>query len=267
MFGYQNLLLHAKHADPEKKRKRRRKRGKKEVSTTAVECSTDKANKKPTTKTGKKNKTKMTGTKDSSTGQPTLKPGGMDTTQPGCSKSQVKKTSAVETTPHSGSKLKPSGTDTKNTKSQVVKPSGASTTPQIKGNSPELKPGSTDTTRRGNNQSTREMRRNRPTWHNYSIVSSLTPLSFVGSKANDITICPWISGEAFAAVYTWLYSSKTEAISKGVARVAAWGTRDQLPVGIEITACLCEALLMEVKHNASNSYQVMSFGYSIAITR
>ena len=98
-------------------------------------------------------------------------------------------------------------------------------------------------------------------------LQGLSPHSFVRSRANDIPSPPWVSGEEFTAVYTWLYSYKTELMSKGVARVAAWSTRCKLPVGIDLTAHLCEAILMEMKYNAGNSYQALSFGYSVAITR
>ena len=100
-----------------------------------------------------------------------------------------------------------------------------------------------------------------------SKLETIAPHSFVRSRLNDIRDSPWLSKEEFAAVYTWLYSNRTELMSKGVARVAAWSTRGQLPVGIDITAHLCEAFLMEMKYNAGNSYRAVSFGFSVAITR
>ena len=100
-----------------------------------------------------------------------------------------------------------------------------------------------------------------------SKLETIAPHSFVRSRANDVRDSPWLSKEEFAAVYTWLYSNRTELMSKGVARVAAWSTRGQLPVGIDITAHLCEAFLMEMKYNAGNSYRAVSFGFSVAITR
>lgn len=99
------------------------------------------------------------------------------------------------------------------------------------------------------------------------VLQTISPHSFVRSRVNDIKNAPWIGKEEFGAVYTWLYSNKTELMSKGVARVAAWNTRGKVPVGIDITAHLCEAFLMEIKHNAGNSYQAVSFGFSVAITR
>ena len=104
-------------------------------------------------------------------------------------------------------------------------------------------------------------------WRKQRVLETVSPHSFVRSRANDIRDSPWLSKEEFAAVYTWLYSNKTELMSKGVARVAAWSTRGKLPVGIDITAHLCEAFLMEMKHSAGNSYQAVSFGFSVAITR
>ena len=98
-------------------------------------------------------------------------------------------------------------------------------------------------------------------------LKEVTPHSFVVSKVNNVSSSPWISAEEFLAVYNWLYSSKTESIRKGVARVAAWNTRGTVPIGIEVTACLCEAVLMESKHNAGNCFQTISFGYSMAIAR
>lgn len=94
-----------------------------------------------------------------------------------------------------------------------------------------------------------------------------SPHSFVRSRANHYKTPPWLSSDEFTAVYSWLYSNKTELMRKGVARVAAWSARCKLPIGIDITAHLCEAFLMEMKYNAGNSYQTLSFGYSIAITR
>ena len=101
----------------------------------------------------------------------------------------------------------------------------------------------------------------------HQILETVSPHNFVRSKANDIRDAPWLNKDGFAAVYTWLYSNKAELISKGVARVAAWSTRGKLPVGIDITAHLCEAFLMEMKYNVGNSYQAVSFGFSVAITR
>ena len=98
-------------------------------------------------------------------------------------------------------------------------------------------------------------------------LGTLSPHSFVQSKANDIRNSPWLSKEEFAVLYMWLYSNKTELMSKGVARVAALSTRGNLPIGIDITAHLCEAFLMEMKYNAGNYYQAVSFGFSVAITR
>lgn len=100
-----------------------------------------------------------------------------------------------------------------------------------------------------------------------AIIKTISPHSFVRSKVNDIKDCPWLNKEEFAAVYTWLYSNKTELMSKGVGRVAAWSTRGRVPVGIDITAHLCEAFLMAMKYNAGDSYQAVSFGFSVAITR
>jgi DNA-binding transcriptional regulator YiaG len=100
-----------------------------------------------------------------------------------------------------------------------------------------------------------------------SKLETIAPHSFVRSRVNDIRDSPWLSKDEFAAVYTWLYSNRTELMSKGVARVAAWSTRGTMPVGIDITAHLCEAFLMEMKYNAGNSYRAVSFGFSVAITR
>lgn len=96
---------------------------------------------------------------------------------------------------------------------------------------------------------------------------TVSPHSFVRSKANNFIYPPWFSEKEFMAVYGWLYSNKNELMSKGVARVAAWNSRSKVPIGIDLTAHLCEAFLMELKYNAGNSYQALSFGYSVAITR
>ena len=99
------------------------------------------------------------------------------------------------------------------------------------------------------------------------LLGRATPHKFITSSVNEVKCPPWMSEEEFTTVYSWLYSNKTELMQKGVARVAAWSTRCNLPVGITITAHLCEAFLMEMEHNAGNSCQAMSFGYSVAITR
>ena len=99
------------------------------------------------------------------------------------------------------------------------------------------------------------------------MLKSVNPHSFVMAKVNVIKNPPWTSSEEFMGVYGWLYSNKTELMSKGVARVAAWSARGKIPIGVDITTHLCEAFLMELKYNAGNSYQALSFGYSVAITR
>lgn len=98
-------------------------------------------------------------------------------------------------------------------------------------------------------------------------LGGVSPRKFITSIVNEVKIPPWMSKEEFMSVYSWLYSNKTELMQKGVARVAAWSTRCHLPIGINVTAHLCEAFLMEMNHNAGNSYQALSFGYSVAITR
>lgn len=98
-------------------------------------------------------------------------------------------------------------------------------------------------------------------------LSGVSPQKFMTSSVNEVEISPWMSEEEFKSVYSWLYSNKPELMQKGIARVASWSMRCHLPVGISITVHLCEAFLMEMNHNAGSTYQALSFGYSVAITR